>query len=192
MRRRIVGVNRLVLVVLRLALLALAVLVLLRSTGVFSQSRARQMLVTPELSGYVNRNGTLIWPVVAVVAVVVALLGLLLLLGQVPRRTAVRQIDLSDDGERGSTRVSSSTATSAFVEEVEALPGVESASARLRGDPAQPLIELSVDVDEATEVGSLLAAVDQVAVRHLVESLEVRPQGTAVQVRLTEGGAGVR
>lgn len=155
--------------------------------GAGSQDRSGLPLLTDDVSAWVNRNGAVIWPIAAVVGLLLAYLGYRLLRGQLRTRPArTSQVDLTDDPTSGVTRVPSSVVTEAFVDDLASVPGVEDASAAMRGDPARPLIDVTLDVAEDADVAHVLAEVEAGPLASLRRAFDLQPAHTTVEVRFVQ------
>lgn len=121
--------NRVLLTLLALLLLAAGVAGLLLGTGVLDERYQRNRVLPDETGPFVTDNAGWLWPVVTLLAVVLSLLALrwlLLQLGTDRRGT----LDLTTTRTDGETRVEAGAVTDALVDALERLPGVDAASAR--------------------------------------------------------------
>jgi hypothetical protein len=162
---------------------------LLRSTGAgWTPPQAERHLVG---SATVDAF-TLTWVVLltTLVAVVVGLLGLLWLLAQIPRTNQAKPFRLHDDARTGLTRVEASVLTRAVEAQVLGLPGVNGASAVLRGSVQQPDLTLRVTADERTDVAALLQRLHHQVAADLGEALDTRLHRLGVQVEVSAGKSG--
>jgi hypothetical protein len=158
-----------------------------RWVGAGAADRSASVLVTDDVSRWFSEHGGVVWPVAAAVALLLAFLGYRLLRGQLwPAVPRSRVIDLSDDPAVGTTRVPSSLATSAFTADLAGIAGVEGAATTMRGDPARPVVDVRLDVAEDADVTAVLTELESGALARLRSSLELQPQATTVEVRLTE------
>lgn len=149
--------------------------------------RSDTPVVAADVERWFSSHADVFWPSAAGAGLLLALLGALLLRRSLRARPAkAGTVDLTDDATRGTTRVPTGVATSAFVADLAAIPGVEDAAAAMRGDPAQPLIDVRLDVADDADIAGVLDEVESGSLRRLEESLELRPAGTAVEVRLRE------
>jgi len=121
---------------------------------------------------------------VVVVGVVLALLGLAWLVAQVPRARQAHPLRLEDDPQRGLTRLAPRVLTEAVEAQIEALAGVQSASAVLRGDARQPDLTVKVTAGERTDVRRLLDAIEAGPVRALGVALDTQVRRLGVQVEV--------
>jgi hypothetical protein len=123
--------------------------------------------------------------VTAVVAVVLALLGLAWLVAQVPRANAAKPLRLHDDPRTGLTRVESDVLTRAVEAQVRSLPGVSAASAVLRGSAERPDLTLKVTADDRTDVGALLGRLHDQVAADLGNALDTPLRRLGVQVEIS-------
>jgi hypothetical protein len=124
------------------------------------------------------------------VAVVVALLGLLWLLAQIPRTNAAKPFRLHDDARTGLTRVDADVLTRAVEAQVKSLPGVTGASAVVRGSAAHPDLTLRVTADDRTDIGGLLERLHHQVAADLADALDTRLRRLGVQVEVSTGKSG--
>jgi hypothetical protein len=98
--------------------------------------------------------------VVVAAGLVLALLGVLWLLAQVPRRDAAKPFRLHDSAADGLTRLDPDVLTDVVTQQLRAMPGVSSASAVLRGSAASPDLTVRVTVADDVDLPRLLSEVD--------------------------------
>lgn len=122
--------NRFLLSLLGLVLLAIGVLGLLPALGVFGAERSDDRVLSPDVERYVADEATWLWPLVAVVLIGLALLALRWLIAQL-RTDRVDDLDLTADRTRGETHVDPAAVTGGLVHAVERCPGVDGAHARI-------------------------------------------------------------
>lgn len=168
---------------------------LTRSLGVWDsiagagpETRSRLSLLRGDVARWFHDHGV-VWPIAAVVGLILAYAGYRLLRRELRSKPAkARVVDLTDDSTVGTTRVAGSLATKAFVEDLSNIPGVENAAAAMRGDPAQPLVDVRLDIADDADVAAVLDEVEGGALVRLEQSLELRPAAVATEVRLTSAG----
>ncbi len=163
--------NRFLLALLGLLLLAGGVLALVRSFGGFGGRLTHAALITKGQTSFVDRNGGWLWTVVAIVAVVVALLALRWLLAQIGS-DRVGHLDLEPDPRSGATTLQSSALTSAVCEEIESYRGVRSARARLLHSGQYPDLVIEVKLDDRADIALTRARIENDAIAHARQALE--------------------
>lgn len=192
--RKTGGPARGTLLVLGLLLMAAGGAALTRSlrvwdnlAGAGAKHRSTLPVLPGDVTSFVHRHGNIIYPVAGVVGLLLALLGYRLLRGQLRTRPGkTRQVDLTDDPTSGVTRVPTSVVTEAFVDDLASVPGVEDASAALRGDPARPLVDITLDVADDADVQQVLDDVEYGPLASLRDAFDLQPEKVAVEVRLVE------
>ncbi|MGI3779875.1 MAG: hypothetical protein ACRYG2_03780 [Janthinobacterium lividum] len=128
--------------------------------------------------------------VTVAVAVVIALLALAWLIAQIPRANAAKPFRLHDDARTGLTRVESDVLTDAVEAQVKSLPGVNGASAVLRGTAERPDLTLRVTADDRTDVSALLGRLHDQVAADLGDALDTRLGRLGVQVEVAAGKSG--
>lgn len=172
--------NRTLLFVTAVVLLAAAAFVLLTATGVLRLVDRGAALTPPTL----DLPAWAPWATV-VVAVVLGLLALRWLLAQTQRRAKTGTWRLGDrDGDI--TRLDAQTAVGPLVDEVESYDGVHRASARLAGTSARPTLYLSVGTEDAADVTALRYRIDTEAVPRLCQALDLDHLPAEVLIRLDD------
>ncbi|MCY7365538.1 MAG: alkaline shock response membrane anchor protein AmaP [Frankiaceae bacterium] len=121
--------NRVVLTLLGLLLLSLGVLGLLPALGVLGE-RSDDLVLPRDVEDFVTNNAGWLWPLVALLLVLLALIALRWLVQQL-RTDRVGDLDLTRDRANGETHLRASAVTDALTTAVEQMPGVESAAARV-------------------------------------------------------------
>lgn len=183
--------NRSVLTLLGLVLLVAAGLGLAYSYGAFGTDRARRRVLTQSVRDFAQRNHGWFWPLVAVVAVSLALLALRWLAAQLGT-DRIRELSLERDTRAGSTTLQAGAVTAAVTDEVESYRGVHRASARLIGHPADPNFVLTVTADERTDLGVLRTRIEHHAVPHTRQAVGRETLPVILRLHLTSGrGRGV-
>jgi hypothetical protein len=170
------GVNRFLLTVLGLVLLAGAAFTLLSAFDVLNW--------VPDDATVIPAGIRLLpWVpyVVVAAAIVLALLCLLWLAAQGRRRPRTHTWRLDDDPDSGITRLSADVAVDPLVAEVEDLPGLRAAAAWLPGSPDGARLILRVRTEHDTDITALRASITTEAVPRLREALELSTLPTTVE-----------
>ena len=184
MTARIDRLNRAVLTLLGLALVAAGAYGLARGYGAFGDARAHDPVLTDNVRSFVHRNEGWFWPVAAMVSVLLAWLGLRWLLAQL-HSPAVSRLPVRADGP-GRTDLVASGATAALAADIEEYPGVRGARARVVGDHPSPEIDLPVDVGDDADVAAVRRRIEEHALARFRTALELTEVRTRLHVRLAE------
>ena len=156
--------NRLLVALLGLLLLAGGVLALVRSFGGFGARLTDDRLLTEGHTRFAEDNPW-VWIAVAAVAVVLALLALRWLLAQV-RSDRAGTLELEPDPRKGATTLHPSAVTAAVCEEIESYRGVRNARARLLHDERHPDLVLDVELDDRADIAATRSRIETDAVAH--------------------------
>lgn len=163
--------DRLLLLMLGLLLATAGVLGLLVGLGVFD-SRLRN---SPVLDNVVGRffadNGQWLWPVIALVGLLLGYLALRWLFAQLTP-TGVRDLQLEPRSTTGHTDLVGAAVTDAVSDEIVSYRGVAGASARLTGDELDPELRLRVQLDSRADIAALRRRIETGAVAHARQALD--------------------
>ncbi|GAB1509226.1 alkaline shock response membrane anchor protein AmaP [Actinophytocola sp. KF-1] len=180
--------NRVLLALIGLVLLAAGAFAILTNTGVLTVV-GREGVLAPGTA----RPPTWALYVIAAAGVVVALLALRWLLAQVTPATKTRTWQLEETPEHGGTELSTGTVTAPFAADVTACPGVHSARAALSGPPRSPRLAVVVDVEQDAAVDDVRSYLVTHALPRLRQALDLADLPTTVEFRFTtKAGARVR
>jgi hypothetical protein len=180
MSSRVNGVNRTVLGLLGLVLLAAGGLGLALSFGAFENSG--QPLLPQGMRDYA-RHQAWFWWAVAAACLVIALLGLRWLLAQLAT-DRVGRIDLTTDDRDGLTTLHGSALTDAVEAEVENLRGVVGASADLL-DRRGRRLAVTVDLAEYADIAEVRDLLEDRVVAHARQAVD--DPGLPVDVEFRPG-----
>lgn len=184
MRRGPDRLNSAVLSVLALALMGVGAYGLARGYGAFGDRRADDPILSEDVRDAVTRNGDWFWPIAAVVALLLAWLGLRWLLAQLSTPT-VSRLPVRADGP-GHTELASAGATAALARDIEEYQGVRAAHARLVGDDPVPEVEVTVDVHDDADVPGVRRRIEEHALARFRSALELSKLRSTVHIRLAE------
>ncbi len=174
------GVNRAVLLVLALLLVAAGVLALLVGIGQLVLDPGSS-LVPAEAVDWLTARPWLWW-VGAGVALLLALLGLWWLVPQL-RTERVASVDLAETGAGGGiTQVRSAGITEAVEDDAESIAGVARAHARVAGERTTR-VELTVALTEDADVPRVRRAIEEQTVAHLRTALDAPDLPVHVELR---------
>ncbi len=183
MRRGPDRLNRLLLVLVSLVVLAAATYGLARGYDAFGADQADEPLLVEPVRDWVGRNENVFWPLVFAVSVVLTYLSLRWLLAQFssPR---LAEIDLTRDSSNGSTRLRAAGAAQALAEDIESYREVSSATARMVSDGERPEVDVKVEVHDDADLPALRDKIEEQALPRFSKALEVPAVTANVLVHL--------
>lgn len=182
MDRRASRLNRTGLTLLGLVLLVVGGTGLALGLGAFGGGRSSQPVLSDRTRHFASDHGWY-WPVVAAVAFVLALLGLLWLLRQ-GRSHRIRGLSMEPDDGAGTTSLSSKAVSDALEDEIEEYPGVGRARARVMGSDKRPKLLLNVAYGERADLAELRSRIAGDAVPRMCGALERDSLPAIVKLRL--------
>lgn len=165
--------NRAGLALLGLILLGLGVAGLLLGAGVFGGAAAHRTLVDNGVVRFVIAQRAWLWPVVAVIAVVIALLALRWLLAVLFTTGRLASVLMAGDRAAGRTTLISAALRDAVSGEIERYRGVRSARTRMEGDPADPRLAVAVHADRDADLAALRRQIETNALAHARHAIDV-------------------
>ena len=142
--------------------LAAGVLTLCASFGAFAEKDSRRSVLAPVARSWVRDNGAWFWPVAAVAAGVMALLGLWWLIAQTST-SSLRRYRVPGRQPTDRITVHGSALLAAVCDEIEDYPGVRAASGSMAGSSRRPLLRLTVDLDQSASPGVVRGRVEREA-----------------------------
>lgn len=183
-------VNRTVISVLGLLLLAAGAYGLLRSFGAFGTSMAKDPLLTTSVSDFFADTDPWIWAIVFGIALLVALLAARWLKEQLTPSPSLSSLNVSTGGGPGTSKLDTSAVNAAVERDIESDPDVS--NARVRVVPSGSAIGLDVRAAIANHG-------DVHAVRRRIETVVLERARTALgrpdlsaTIRLSLGDPGSR
>lgn len=190
MRRGIDRVNRFLLGLLGLLLLAASVAGLLTSFGLFGRRAATRAVFAGAVPRFVGRNGVWVWIIIGLISVLVALVALRWLLAQLST-PKVRDLDLEPDRAAGSTTLAASAVTSAFCDEVSGYRGVAGTRAQMTTDPRYPELRATVVLDERADLALVRERLETQALARVRQAMDDPELPAYVDLKV-EAGRGSR
>ena len=178
--------NRIVLLLLGLLLIAVGVAGVLAAAGAFGSAAADRAIADNPVSRYVGDNGSWLWPVAAVVAVLVlalALRWLYIVLFSTDRVGALALRTDSRPAER--TNLAASAVAAAVRGEIESYYGVRTAKVRVIGEAEQPRVVVSVGADGDTDLATLRERIEHGALAHARQALDQPELPVRLELDLT-------
>jgi hypothetical protein len=185
MTRHTARVSRTGLLIIGLILLLGAGAVLARalnaSTSVLGSSSAP--LLTRTQVQYPTQHSW-VWPVVAAVSAIIAVLALWWMAAQTSTKT-VRRLPMEPDRVHGTTVLRADAATGAITDELEAYPNIRSADAALRGSRRNPGLRLDVTAENRADPATLRRSIETEAIPHLRTALERETIPTVMRLQFS-------
>ena len=176
-------VNRLALSFLGLLFVAGGAFGLARGFGAFAGLPATDLIVSDQTRSWVAAHHGSFWAAVALIALVVAFLGLVWLRQQLRTTLPANQDVLRVDGA-GRTALRAGDAANAVAGQIGQWPGVEDAAARLVGEPERPALLLRVGVAADADVAEICRRVDAEALPDLRRTLELPELDAELELRI--------
>lgn len=158
--------NRVVLLLLAVLMIAVGGAAGAASIGVYAADVEHSTLNENPVWTFFGAQSDWIWPVIAAAAAIVVLVALrwLLILLFSTDRLGYLPVNPTSSSER--TVLAAGALTEATVTEIESYQAVQSASARLVGDPANPKLVVAVDLDADADVAALRRRIESGALTH--------------------------
>jgi hypothetical protein len=158
--------NRIMLQLLALLLIAAGVDAGAASIGAFGTTIRHSELMANPTGKFIGAQGAWLWPVAAVAAAILTLLALRWLLALLFSTDRTGDLPIPSAGSAGRTTLAAGALTEAVAEEIEGYRGVDSARARLIGDPADPELVVTVTLEEAADFAALRERIETGALTH--------------------------
>jgi hypothetical protein len=178
--------NRTLLLIVAIVLLAAAAFTLVLGSGVL----AGVGLTSPDRGDPLTPGSfsppTWVPYLTIVIAVILGLGCLRWLLAQTIRKPKTGTWRLADDPSTGTTRLDAQTAVDPLVDELEGYPGVHRASARLSGTSSRPTLHLVVGTEDAADITELRRRIDTDAIPRLCQALDLPQLPADLLIRLDD------
>ncbi len=166
--------DRFLLTLLGLLLTAVGVLGLLVGFGVFGSRLRTKPVFDNFISRFLGDNGAWLWPVIAVVGLLLGYLALRWFIAQL-RPTGVGDLELEPGATTGHTDLVGAAVTDAVREEISSYRGVAATSARLTGEAQDLHLQLRVQLDSRADVVTVRQQIESSAIAHARQALD-RPE----------------
>jgi hypothetical protein len=158
--------NRIMLLLLALLLIAVGVDAGAASIGAYGADTRHSLLMANPTGRFIGARGAWLWPVAAVAAVIIVLLALRWLLALLFSTDRTGDLPISQASSAGRTTLAAGALTEAVAQEIESYRGVDSARARLIGDPADPELVVTVTLEETTDLAAARQRIETGALAH--------------------------
>lgn len=187
MRQTAGTLNRIWLAVLGILVLAAGTALLLQSNGtlhaLLKTARFWESVVTGDLHTFFAQPwvaATLLF-----IGVIIAVLGLLWIIAQIPRKNTAGAYRLHDDGSQGFTLCDPSVLAAAVENRINTLPGVVSSAVLLRGTARAPDLSLKVTVNDRADVQDVIQRIQTSTLPELSYALEAPLQRSQLQIDIS-------
>jgi hypothetical protein len=158
-------INRIMLTLFGLVVLAAGTAAMAASTGVFGTSFSRQTLVANRVGAYFGNHGGWLWPAIAVGCVLIGLACLRWMLTLLASTDRAGDIIIGASVDE-STVLRPAALVDALTSEVSAYHGVDSAKGRIIGDGRDPEVVLTVITAPAADLQALHRRIEAEAFAH--------------------------
>ena len=163
----------------RLALTLLGVLALLvgaaglgASTGLFTRTLEDKTLFDNAVSTYIGRHGSWVWAATAVGCLLLLMVMLRWLLALLLSTDRAGDLLVPGARRQGQTIIRPVAVTSALTGEISTYRGVDSARARLLGDPEDPDLVVHVTLAQSADLAALRHRIETEALTHVRHALD--------------------
>jgi hypothetical protein len=158
--------NRILLLLLALLLITAGAAAGAASIGAFGTATRHSSLIANPTGHFIGTQGDWLWPSAAAAAAILALLALRWLLALLVSTDRAGDLPITPGGSAGRTTLAARALTEAVAEEVESYRGVNSARARLLGDPADPKLVVTAVLEETADLAALRQRIEASALAH--------------------------
>jgi len=177
--------NRTMMIVLALLLLAVGLDAGAASIGVYGTGTKNSTLMDNPTGRYFGAHGVWLWPVVAVAALIIGLLALRWLIALLFSTDRSGDLRIQPGTGAGRTTLANGALTDAVVGEIEGYRGVDSARARLIGDPEDPELVVTAALEETADFTALRQRIETEALTHARQALGNMKLPTQLDLTIT-------
>ena len=171
MTARAARLQRLILLLLAVVLVAAGVTALLTGLGTFSSRLRHRAMFDNTISRYVGDHGIWLWPVLALAGLLLAYLALRWLLTLFDL-AGVPRVDLTARGAAGRTEVDSASVTAAITTQVQQYRDVTNAMAQVQGHADDPHLSITVTATADADLTLLRHRIEVDALADLRQALQ--------------------
>ena len=177
--------NRVMLLLFALLLIAVGLDAGAASLGVYGTGTAHSHLMDNPTGRYIGAQGAWLWPVAAVAALIIALLALRWLIALLFSTDRSGDLVIQPSTGVGRTTLANGALTDAVVGEIESYRGVNSARARLIGDPEDPELVVTAGLQENADFTELRQRIETGALTHARQALGNMKLPTQLDLTIT-------
>jgi hypothetical protein len=175
--------NRITLSLLALLLIAAGLGAGAASLGLCGRAIQHSRLMANPTGRFFGAQGAWLWPVLAAAALIVVILALRWLAALLFSTDRSADLPILREGRPGRTILAAGALTDAVAGEVGSYRGVDTARARLIGDPGRPQLVVTAALEETADLGALRQRIETEALTHARTALD--SPALAVQLDLT-------
>jgi len=177
--------NRTLLIVLALLMLGAGLAAGAASLGGFGTATKNSTLMDNPTGHYFGANGAWLWPVIALAALIIGLLALRWLIALLFSTDRSGDLMIKSSTGAGRTTLVNRALTDAVVGEIEGYRGVDSAQARLIGEPDDPELVVRAVLEETADLTALRQRIETGALAHARQALGNMSMPTQLDLTVT-------
>jgi hypothetical protein len=163
--------NRLALTVFGLIVFLVGVFGLTVSTGGFGKAYAHRTLFANRVSTYIGAHGDWLWPAAAAGSLLIALIALRWIAALLLSTDRASDITITRGSRQGTTIMHPAALSGALTREIEIYHGVDTARARVLGDPGDPALVVTVTATRSADLAALRHRIESDALSHARHAL---------------------
>jgi len=163
--------NRLALTLFGLLVFLAGVASLAASVGGFGAPFSGHALFANRVSAYIAVHGDWLWPAAAAVCLLIALVALLWIVALLLSTDRAADITITGSNKQGTTIMRPAAVTGAVTREIETYHGVDTAKARVLGDPRDPNLVVTVTAAQSADLRALCDRIESEALSHARQAL---------------------
>ena len=163
--------NRIMMIVFAVLLIAIGLDAGAASIGVYGTGTEHSKLMDNPTGHYFGAQGVWLWAVIAFASLIIGLLALRWLIALLFSTDRSGDLVLQSSTGAGRTTMDNGALTNAVVEEIEGYRGVDSARARLIGDPDDPELVVRATLEETADLIALRQRIETEALTHARQAL---------------------
>lgn len=164
-------INRTMLIVLALLLIAVGLDAGAASIGLWGTGTEHSQLMDNPTGRYFGAQGVWLWAAIAFAALIIGLLALRWLIALLFSTDRSGDLLIQSSTGAGRTTLDHGALADAVVEEIEGYRGVDSARARLIGDPDDPELVVRATLEETADLAELRQRIESEALTHARQAL---------------------
>ena len=177
--------NRSMMIVLAVLLIAVGLDAGAASIGVYGTGTEHSKLLDNPTGRYFGAQGVWLWAAIAFAALIIGLLALRWLIALLFSTDRSGDLLIQSSTGAGRTTLDHGALTEAVVGEIEGYRGVDSARARLIGDPDDPELVVRATLEETADFTALRQRIETEALTHARQALGNMSLPTQLDLTIT-------